>query len=97
NAAFRNGLAKSLFKKDRVSDDLQAIGRPGRRRTILIATRAAALVFVRQIGTITPAQTINLTVEPELIAGKFEAGLFTVLVGFERRMQFPARKDASIG
>jgi hypothetical protein len=51
-------------------------------------------VLVGKEGAIAAAKAIDLTDEPESIAGQFETERLAVFVGRQAGMQLPAREDA---
>src|SRR6185437_7329356 len=72
DAPFGNGLSEGFFEEQGVGDDLQAIRGPGVGLLTVGAARLSALVFIGEIGAVTPAEAIDLADETERGAGEFD-------------------------
>jgi hypothetical protein len=97
DAALGNGLAEGFLEEDGIGDELEAVGRPGRRGLAVAATGLAALVFVGEVGAVASAEAIDLAGQAEGGAGEFEVDLFAVLVGLEGGVELAAGVDGGVG
>ena len=97
NATLRNRLAERFFEQHGIRNDLQPIRRPRRRLIRRVPPRPTAgppaLVLIRHERPVPPLHAIDLSQQSQCLRREVERHRLALIIGFERSMKLPPRKD----